>query len=125
MERSEAIMPTTRLSHWLAVRGFVGALAVSGTWLLVSGVVPTEPPGGAVQVADSLAVTASSTALTVSPPAAVAQGTPVTLKAMVTHATAPGSVQFKDGFTNVGAPVKVSNGTASQTTSTLAAGRTG
>ncbi|MBV9139733.1 MAG: Ig-like domain repeat protein [Pseudonocardiales bacterium] len=122
MERSEAIMPTSRLSHRLAIRGFVGALAVSGTWLLVSGVVPTEPPGGTVQVADSLAITASSTALTVSPASAVAQGTPVTLKAMVTHAAAPGSVQFMDGSTNVGAPVRVNNGTASETTSMLSAG---
>jgi Bacterial Ig-like domain (group 3) len=115
-------MPTSRLSHRLAIRGFVGALAVSGTGLLVSGVVPTEPPGGTVQVADSFAMTASSTALTVSPASAVVEGTPVTLRAMVTHATAPGSVQFMDGPTNVGAPVKVSNGTAWETTSMLAAG---
>ncbi len=114
-------MRTSRLSHLLALRVFVVALAVVGTWIFVSGVVPTVPPGGTFQVADSLPATVG-TALTVSPASSVVTGTPVTLSASVTRATAAGSVQFKDGPTNVGAPVRVSNGTASETTSTLAAG---
>jgi hypothetical protein len=116
-------MRTGRLLHWLAIRAFVVAVAVIGVWLLISGVVPTTPPsGGSFPVADSFATPASSTSLTVSPASSVAQGTAVALSARVTRATAAGTVQFKDGPTIVGDPVRVSNGTASQTTSMLAPG---
>jgi hypothetical protein len=116
-------MRTGRLLHWLAIRAFVVAVAVIGVWLLISGVVPTTPPSGdSFPVADSFAAPASSTSLAVSPASSVAQGTAVTLSARVTRATAAGTVQFKDGSTIVGDPVRVSNGTASQTTSMLAPG---
>ncbi|MCA1704443.1 MAG: Ig-like domain-containing protein, partial [Actinobacteria bacterium] len=65
---------------------------------------------------------ATSTALTTYPGSPVSRGTEVTLTATITPTTAPGSVQFKDGTTNLGNPVIVSNGAASVTTSTLAAG---
>jgi hypothetical protein len=116
-------MHTGRLLHWLAIRAFVVAVAVIGVWLLLTGVVPTTPPsGGSFPVADSSTPAPSSTKLTVSPASSVAQGTAVTLSARVTRPTAAGTVQFKDGPTNVGAPVTVGNGTASQTTSMLATG---
>jgi Bacterial Ig-like domain (group 3) len=116
-------MHTGRLLHWLAIRVFVVAVAVIGVWLLLTGVVPTTPPsGGSFPVADSSTPAPSSTKLTVSPASSVAQGTAVTLSARVTRPTAAGTVQFKDGPINIGAPVTVSNGTASQTTSMLATG---
>jgi hypothetical protein len=43
-------------------------------------------------------------------------GSAVTLITTVTPATAPGTVQFKDGTTNIGTPATVNNGTASTTT---------
>jgi Bacterial Ig-like domain (group 3) len=64
----------------------------------------------------------TSTALTASPASPVAQGTPVTPTAAVTPAKAAGTVQFKDGTTNVGTPLTITNGKASRTISTLAAG---
>ncbi len=63
----------------------------------------------------------TSTALSTSPASTVAQGSPVTLTAMITPAAA-GTVQFKDGTANLGNPVIVSNGAASGITSTLAVG---
>nr|BFE50343.1 Ig-like domain-containing protein [Saccharothrix mutabilis subsp. capreolus] len=58
----------------------------------------------------------TSTALAVSPNAPVTEGTPVTLTATVTPASATGTVQFKDGAGNLGAPVAVSGGAATFTT---------
>ncbi len=46
----------------------------------------------------------------------------VMLNAAVTPPTAVGAVQFKDGTDNIGNPITLSNGTASGTTSRLAAG---
>lgn len=66
--------------------------------------------------ATSTTLSASSTAT----PAVV--GSTVTLSAAVTPAAAAGTVQFRDGATNIGAPVAVSSGNASQTTTTLAVG---
>ena len=66
--------------------------------------------------------TATTTGLSVSPVSLVVQGTRVTLTATITPATAVGTVQFKDGTTNLGNAVTVSNGTASGTTSGLAVG---
>jgi hypothetical protein len=109
--------------HWLAIRIFIVAAAAMGVWLFVTGVVATTPPSaGSVPVADSVAPRPSSTELTISPAPSVAQGTAVTLSATISHPTAAGTVQFKDGAMNVGAPVRVNNGSASQTTSILAAG---
>jgi hypothetical protein len=67
-------------------------------------------------------ITATSTALTMSPASSVIEGTEVALTAAVTPAEAAGTVQFKDGTTDIGTPVLVTKGTASGTTSTLAVG---
>ncbi|MBB5805659.1 hypothetical protein F4560_005427 [Saccharothrix ecbatanensis] len=71
---------------------------------------------------DPNAPVTTSTALAVSPNAPVIAGTPVTLTATVTPASAAGTVQFKDGAANLGAAVAVNNGVATLTTSDLAAG---
>ncbi|HEX6360858.1 Ig-like domain-containing protein [Actinophytocola sp.] len=76
----------------------------------------------AYQTTDPNAPVTTSTALSVSPSAPVSQGTPVTLTATVTPSSAAGTVQFKNGTTNVGSPVAVSGGTASLTTSALPVG---
>ena len=65
---------------------------------------------------------ATTTTLTVSPLEAEVLGAPVTLTAVVSPSTASGTVQFKDGDDNLGAPVAVAGGTAEITTSALPAG---
>ncbi|MGH3972613.1 MAG: Ig-like domain repeat protein [Pseudonocardiaceae bacterium] len=52
----------------------------------------------------------------------VVEGSTVELTATVTPTDAAGTVQFRDGSANIGDAVTVSNGTASQTTTTLDAG---
>ncbi|MGH8571777.1 MAG: Ig-like domain-containing protein, partial [Gammaproteobacteria bacterium] len=77
-------------------------VAVVATSLLIGGVANSVPPGTTTpQATDSTAATATSTALTTSPASPVAQGTEVTLTATITPATAAGTVQFKDGTTNL------------------------
>ena len=66
--------------------------------------------------------TATTTTLTTSPASPQAPGTNVTLTASVSPSAAAGSVQFKDGTTNLGAPVAVSGGTATYSTTALAQG---
>jgi hypothetical protein len=68
----------------------------------------TDPNGGG-------GPTATTTTLVVTPASPVAAGTVEALKATVSPAAA-GSVQFMDGTTTIGAPVTVSGGTASMTT---------
>jgi hypothetical protein len=59
----------------------------------------------------------------VSPVSTAVQGSLVTLTAVITPSTAVGTVQFKDGATNLGPAVTVStNGTAAGSTSLLAPG---
>lgn len=70
----------------------------------------------------STKVPATYTALATSPTSSVPEGNPVTLIATVTPAAATGTVQFKDGADNIGAPVTVSNGAASKTTLMFAVG---
>jgi Bacterial Ig-like domain (group 3) len=66
---------------------------------------------------------ASTTTLSVSPASPQTLGTPVTLTANVASSVAvAGSVQFKDGATNLGAPVAVAGGSAALTTSALTGG---
>jgi hypothetical protein len=65
---------------------------------------------------------ATTTTLGVTPPGPVVQGTSVTLHATVSPSGAAGSVQFKDGSTNLGSPVTVAAGTADLVTSSLATG---
>ncbi|MGH3886883.1 MAG: Ig-like domain-containing protein [Pseudonocardiaceae bacterium] len=83
---------------------------------------PSTSPAVTFVVTGPAAATATSTALTTAPASPVAQGSTVTLTATVTPTTATGTVQFKDGTTNIGNPVPVTNGKASGTTSTLTAG---
>jgi hypothetical protein len=64
----------------------------------------------------------TSTALAVTPASPQPVGTALTLTATLTPSGAVGSVQFKDGVTNLGSAVAVSGGTAHITNSTLAAG---
>ena len=56
--------------------------------------------------------TITSTSLAVAPTSPIVVGTSSTLTATVTPSTAVGSVQFKDGSTNLGAAVAVSGGSA-------------
>jgi hypothetical protein len=92
-------------SYWSADISFD---TVAGTW-------------SEVYPAASSAVT-TSTALAASPVGHQTGGSSVTLTATVAPSGAVGSVQFKDGATNIGTPVEVSAGTAVRATSTLAAG---
>lgn len=66
---------------------------------------------------------ASTTVLAVTPSSPQNIDTPLTLTATVTStATVAGTVQFKDGTTNLGTPVAVTAGSASLTTSSLTGG---
>lgn len=72
---------------------------------------------------NSAAVPASTTTLAVTPASPQTAGTAITLKASVTSTAAvAGTVQFKDGSTNLGSPVPVTAGAASLPTSALTAG---
>jgi hypothetical protein len=64
----------------------------------------------------------TTTTLTATPSSPQFVGTAVTLEASVSPSSAPGTVQFEDGPTPIGAPVTVSHGQASTSTSSLAAG---
>lgn len=64
----------------------------------------------------------TTTALATSATSPITQGDSVTLIATVTPREATGTVQFKDGATNLGNPVTVANGTASETTLISSAG---
>ncbi len=81
----------------------------------------TSPPVTYVVTGGGPSETATRTTLSTSPTSPTSQGTPVYLTATVRPATATGTVQFKDGTTNLGPPVTVANGTASGTTSSLTA----
>jgi Bacterial Ig-like domain (group 3) len=100
----------------------------AGTHSLTAVFTPTD--SGAFTASTSSAVsytltapaTTTSTALAVTPASPQPVGATLTLKATVTPSGAVGSVQFKDGVTNIGAAVAVSGGIAQTTNSTLAAG---
>lgn len=67
-----------------------------------------NPAGAWVRVVDSKATTTTA----VQAPPTAQTGTPVTLTANVGPATSVGTVQFKDGGTDIGAPATVSGGVA-------------
>ena len=71
--------------------------------------VAVSGPGGAGSL--NLAVQASTTSLTVSSPS-ILYGDLVTLTATVSGSAPTGTVQFKDGGSNLGPPVPLVNGTA-------------
>ncbi|MGH3856464.1 MAG: Ig-like domain repeat protein [Pseudonocardiaceae bacterium] len=76
----------------------------------------------APQVSDMPALAATRTNLTTSPTSPTPTNTPVYLTAMVNPRTATGTVQFKDGTTNLGNPITLTNGTASRTVASLTTG---
>jgi hypothetical protein len=65
--------------------------------------------------------TPTTTTLTTTPSSPQKAGTSVTLKATISP-SAPGTVQFETGSTDIGTPVTVSSGTASTSTTTLPVG---
>jgi len=72
---------------------------------------------------NSVAAPASTTTLVATPSSPQSAGTAITLKASVTSTAAvAGTVQFKDGGTDLGSPVTVAGGSASLTTSSLSTG---
>jgi hypothetical protein len=116
-------MSGSRFSSWHVVGACVVCVGVGAVSLLIGGVANSAAPGSAPQIAEALAPVATSTALAVSPVSPVVQGALVTLTATITPSTAVGTVQFKDGSTDLGAPVTVSNnGTAAGSTSVLVLG---
>lgn len=80
--------------------------------------VPKDSSGGALNAGAKPLATiqvvapAVNTTTTLSAPTDATVGTAVTLSADVSPAPAGGTVQFKDGDTNIGAPATVVNGTA-------------
>jgi hypothetical protein len=64
----------------------------------------------------------TTTSLTVSPPSPQVAGTTVHLTATVTPSTVTGTVQFKDGSSNIGGPMAVAGGVASTSTNALSTG---
>jgi hypothetical protein len=70
----------------------------------------------------SVTTAPTKTTLTTTPPDSQAVGQNVKLEASLTPTTAPGTVQFKVGTTDIGSPVTVSGGQASTTTTALPIG---
>jgi hypothetical protein len=94
--------------------GVVVVAVVGGVGVITVGEVFNAPPS-------AHQVTATTVTLTTSAVSPVAPGVPVALTATVSPIAA-GTVQFKDGVANLGSPVRVTNGTASGSTSSLTAG---
>jgi hypothetical protein len=118
-----SIMSGSKFSYWHVVGACMVPVTIVAAALLIGGVANSAPPGNTPQPTEALAPIATSTALNVSPASPVVQGTRVTLTATITPSTAVGTVQFKDGTTDIGTPVTVSNnGTVSRYTSLLAPG---
>jgi hypothetical protein len=91
-------------------------IVVSGTtWTQADGSYTSPAKGG------GSAPTTTNTAVSANPSSPITAGASVTFTATVTP-TAPGSVQFMDGLTDLGSPVTVTGGTAPFTTTTLPAG---
>ena len=85
-------------------------ILVSGTtWTQVYPTPPAPP-------------TTTTTALSATPASTQTLGASVALKATVSPSTAVGTVQFKDGTTNIGSPVTVASGIANFSTTSLTAG---
>ena len=82
-----------------------GSNSVAGTWVVT--------PGGGPGASATTVVSSANP---------VTSGQSVTFTATVTGNSPTGSVQFEDGGTNLGAPVALSGGKASLTTSSLAVG---
>jgi hypothetical protein len=74
------------------------------------------------QVFPSVAAAPTTTALAATPTSAQEPGVAVGLTATVSPSSAAGTVQFKDGATDLGSPVTVAAGAASATTTALSVG---
>ncbi|MFD4181492.1 Ig-like domain repeat protein [Rhodococcus sp. NPDC058514] len=91
---------------------------VVGTVWAPTRCVPKDSSGGALNAGGGPLATvnvvapAVATATTLTAPAAATTGTAVELSASVAPAPTGGTVQFKDGDTNIGAPVALAGGTA-------------
>jgi Bacterial Ig-like domain (group 3) len=115
-------MASNRSFLWQGLGVGMLPVAVIAAGLLIGGVAHSAPPT-APNPAEVLAPIPTTTTLTVSPGSTAVQGSLVTLTAAISPSTAVGTVQFKDGTTNIGPPVTVSNnGTAAGSTSLLALG---
>lgn len=115
------IMPSSKVIPWHAAGVCMVPVAVVAASLLISGVANSAPPVDTPQADALAAATTTTTTLTASPDSPVAQNAAVTLTATVTPAAA-GNVQFKDGTTNLGDLVPVTNGIARGSISTLGPG---
>lgn len=109
-------MRSSRYFHRPTAGAFMVALA-AGALLPLVGMSSAAPSAGVHQNTHSTAVRSTSAALTTFPLSTVAQGGLVTLIAAVTPSTFVGTVQFRDGTTDIGAPATVVDGAASVTTS--------
>lgn len=107
---------------WLLARFLVAAVAFMGVIFCITAVAHATSLRGASQRTDVMAPTPTTTTLTTSPASPAPKDAMVTLTATVNPANATGTVQFKDGTTDLGKPVMVAGGTATGTTSKLAVG---
>ncbi len=106
-------MRKTRFLTRLASGALVVAVAAGGG-LLMGGVANAAPPASSLGTvtASTLVATATTTTLKVAPGGSFPEGLPVALIAIVTPPDAVGTVQFKDGDTNIGDPATVLKGTS-------------
>jgi hypothetical protein len=111
--------------------GTISELAV-GSHQLSAAFSPADPAAFTTSVSSVVPFTvtaptptgpvATNTVLSTSSPTPIVRGSSVTLIAAVTPKEAAGTVQFKDGSSNLGNPATVTNGTASETTLILNSG---
>ncbi|WP_027502788.1 Ig-like domain-containing protein [Rhodococcus sp. UNC363MFTsu5.1] len=90
--------------------------------------VPKDSSGGALNAGGgplatvNVVAAAVATATTVTAPATATTGTAIDLSAAVAPAPSGGTVQFKDGDTNIGAPVNLAGGNATRSHTFATAG---
>ncbi|MDH6282211.1 beta strand repeat-containing protein [Prescottella agglutinans] len=88
-----------------------GSHSISAVFTGATGFLNSTAPAKSVAVTDPVPQDVTTTT-TLTAPATAQTGQQVTLTANLDPANAAGSVQFKDGNTNIGGPVAVSNGKA-------------
>lgn len=99
----------------------------AGGGLLVGGTAeatpfPRKPPRSCTVNIGNAAAGSATTTVLLAPTPGLSEDVPVVLVAIVTPCSAKGTVQFKDGDTNLGAPVTVLGGVAFTIAPTLTAG---
>ncbi|MBM4596592.1 hypothetical protein GS454_27330 [Rhodococcus hoagii] len=109
---------TASVQHSFATSGnhSIGAVFTAGAGFLGS-----TATAKSIMVIDPVVVDVTTTTTLTVPPTAET-GQQITLTANLDPSNAAGSVQFKDGATNIGGPVAVVNGTATAQTSFTTAG---